>query len=501
MGAELAHAGVTLEILQAVLREGPRARPDHDRLQGLFFLFAAGLSELRISANGGDTGAGRRRDEIMAFVDAEARNGGVASPLAGPLARALAETGLTPPASLQAVFEATLESRARTDRRESAPTDGSESLAALARSLDHDPFAIHTELSMALAAFPANNRAMFIAALFASAQPAVRAAALGFLLDPEPATASAALAGVLKAGAKGADDATVARLACIRPWLAKGRRAQIEGAIAALGREPIPPPTPAKGETRQCIATVCDGAGAQSLGVTVKRGRRWALAMVLVKQEGGVADAWVADDLSKAEATRLSREITQAAGGVTVSMDYVLRRIAHALTGNIPSPPPPFGLVNVFEVIGAGPLEPDAGAVEDRLAVLIGPAPPRGADSKRMAAAHAFSRDWRDPSWFEAGDDVETLLAPLTSRKQRRAALLDVLLQTRRRLWADRLAWTAAALREAAPGDRTWTDMALIARDLLGDDPLDTMPLMREIAEVSVEVFTRSRTAPRTRRR
>jgi hypothetical protein len=39
------------------------------------------------------------------------------------------------------------------------------------------------------------------------------------------------------------------------------------------------------------MASLCDGAGAQSLFALVKRGRRFALAALLVKVESGVADA------------------------------------------------------------------------------------------------------------------------------------------------------------------------------------------------------------------
>jgi hypothetical protein len=55
---------------------------------------------------------------------------------------------------------------------------------------------------------------------------------------------------------------------------------------------------------------------------------------------------------------------------------------------------------------------------------------------------------------------------------------------------AERCAWMAATLKEAAPeGDNTWSEFALVARDLSGKKPLETIPLARRIAGATVEAF------------
>ena len=64
------------------------------------------------------------------------------------------------------------------------------------------------------------------------------------------------------------------------------------------------------------MASLCDGAGAQSLFALTKRGRRFALASVLVKTEVGVADAWVREGMTKAEADALIAQIVAAAEAV-----------------------------------------------------------------------------------------------------------------------------------------------------------------------------------------
>jgi len=48
----------------------------------------------------------------------------------------------------------------------------------------------------------------------------------------------------------------------------------------------------------------------------------------------------------------------------------------------------------------------------------------------------------------------------------------------------------AATLREGADeGDNTWSDFALVARDLLGERPLEGIPLATRIAAATVEAF------------
>jgi hypothetical protein len=71
--------------------------------------------------------------------------------------------------------------------------------------------------------------------------------------------------------------------------------------------------------SHRCLSSV---AGAQSLFALTKQGRRFALASLLVKTEVGVADAWVREGMTKAEADALIAQIvadkllrTRIAGG------------------------------------------------------------------------------------------------------------------------------------------------------------------------------------------
>jgi hypothetical protein len=79
-------------------------------------------------------------------------------------------------------------------------------------------------------------------ALTMSDNEALRQAALGFALSPDPAASSAALVDITQQGRAGlVADSLVDRLVRMRPWLSERRRANIYTAVRGFrGREPFP---------------------------------------------------------------------------------------------------------------------------------------------------------------------------------------------------------------------------------------------------------------------
>ena len=288
----------------------------------------------------------------------------------------------------------------------------------------------------------------------------------------------------------------VDRLVRMRPWLSEMRRANIDTAIRALRPKAAPPVPVKRWEIRGVLASLCDGAGAQSLFALAKQGRRFALACLLVKSEVGVQDAWVRDGMTKAEADALIAQIVAGAEAVEISIGLLEQRLADALATNVAREvPPPFGLLQVVEVLALGPLHPERISPPALVEALIGDLPPGRKDTKAVLAAHRASARWEQEfetvtSWFEAGEAVEGLLRPLRTRKRRIEAVSAQLLPPRRSFWGERCAWMAATLKESAEdGDNVWSDFALVARDLLGKRPLDSIPLATRIASATVEAF------------
>jgi hypothetical protein len=90
-----------------------------------------------------------------------------------------------------------MEARSHLGPTASSAEEISDHFAELAAELDNDPFAIYAELASTAAAFPAEHQASMTGALSGSDNEAVREAALGFALSPDPAVSSAALVAIV----------------------------------------------------------------------------------------------------------------------------------------------------------------------------------------------------------------------------------------------------------------------------------------------------------------
>jgi hypothetical protein len=325
------------------------------------------------------------------------------------------------------------------------------------------------------------------------------------LLDADPAPGVAVLdALVAQARRHPAPSRLVERLISLRPWLPSARHAKLDAAIRAVRANTAAPEPAPRIEVTRLLATLCDGAGAQSLFALLKTGRRFALASVLIKVDVGVADAWIREDMSKRESDDVIAEITGATEAVTVSISFVTMRLADALAINLARrAPPPFGLLQVTEALRIGLLQPaEISPMALAAQLLAGLAPNQtGPDATR--AAHADAADWPElfetvGSWFEAGEAVEALLRSIPSRRKRIEAVLTRHLPGRQLFWAERCAWMAATLKVGATDDsELWRNFALVARDLASGEPLSDAALFDVIAETTVDAFAAS--APRRR--
>jgi hypothetical protein len=496
-GPMLAQAGAAPQLVACLVAEARRRRPGPHMIEAYAYLLESALNTLRIAGNGGDTSARAALDDVRAAVGAAVADDGLAPATLMLIARAFAQAALDPGQALRNATLAAMESAPSPAFGLAERVEPGDRFLQLARSLDDDPFAIHAEIAASGAAFPVEHRAAMATELAGSSVAAVRGAAIGFLLDTDPAPGAAVLA-ALVAGARQqpVPSRLVERLVILRSWLPPARRPAVDAAIRSLRANAEAPVHWAGSEVDTPLASLCDGAGAQSLFALVKCGRRFALASVLVKADAGVADAWLREDMSKREANGLIAEIRQAAEAVDVPVGLIVLRLADALAINLArDTPPPFGLLQVTETLGIGVLRPAEQTPAALSRSLLEGLPPELTDAQATRAAHHNSVGWLEMfdilgSWFEAGEEIEILLRPLPSRRKRIEAVLTQHLPTRRLFWAERCAWMAATLKDSRSDRKAaWVDFALVAHDLAGAGTLADMPLMDVIAEATVDAF------------
>ncbi|MCW6507403.1 hypothetical protein [Lichenifustis flavocetrariae] len=485
------------ELARLLFQEMSRKKPRDAMVERYSILFQDGLTELRIAANGGDVAAARDIGEVQKAV-AAALPAGNGEPVAIMLlARAFAEAQLDPGPALRDVMMQALADLPEASEDES-PEGSVDPFSDLAAALGDDPFALHAELAATGSALPSEHRAAMATLLAASPNPTVCKSTLGFALSPDAVVAHAALTALKDAKIDG-PVATVlsAWLMQIRFWVGEKRRPEIDAAIRSLrAKSSQGVERPPRSEVRLVLASICDGAGAQSLFAMVKRGRRFAVACVLVKLGTGIADAWIRDALTKADAEAFINDVLAGVESVEISMVLFERRLADALVAHLDTgTPPPFHLLQAMDVLGLSSLRPDASPPAVLAEALLAGLPADLTGPAAVEDAHRRSLTWMQEfetvaSWFEAGEDVEALLRPLKSRKQRLVAVTTKLLPGRRKAWAERCAWTSAVLKEEAePDELLWVDFALVSRDLAGTRPLEEIPLAGFIASATVEAF------------
>lgn len=500
----LAETGRAADIITFLFDEARREAPDPNVIGGFAFLLGSSLDHLRIAANGGCSEAPSALEHVQQVVLRELEQGCEDPNLLMLVIRAFAQAQIDPGESLRRAVMKAMEGRAMTDMGFATPAEAEAELLEIAKALDHDPFAVHAEISLSAAAFSAKQRLEFVTALAGSRIPAIREAALGFVLDLDAAVGRAVLDVLVGTAGRAVISSTlIERLVRLRPWVTQDRRPAIDAALRALRPKAVEPAATALPEMKALLVTLTDGAGAQSVFALAKLGRRHVIASILIKAEIGIAEALLGEGMPKAEADRLISMIKQEADARPVSAGFVKQVLAAALTTNLAQGrPPPFGLVQVLEILGLGALHPNAQSSTEVAQRLLATADtqdmPIGVDTNAMLMVAEATLPILN-SWFEAGEEVDALLARQRSKAGKLATIYAEILPARRSFWAERCAWTAAVLMDR-PAKPDWLGsfFAQAALDFAGSTPLANIPLAELIARATIAAHAASR-PPRTR--
>ncbi len=449
------------------------------------------LDDLRIDSNGGNAHARRDIKAIYDILDHALATGGLQAVSMMLTAKLLADAGWDIPERLKQAVAETLSSETSPFPVHRGQTIMA-SLLEIAEQTDHNPFDIHDHVKSMLAGFPTEVSAGMLSGLIEESEPIIDQALAGFILHPDASIAEAVMT-ALTTSAKTTPVAStqISRLVLMRPWLPLMRQIGLDATLRAMRLNALPPVPRDVPKTIKNFVSICDGSGTRSLIVTQRTGKSFQIATVMMKATGAV-EAMVLPHMPKAAQDEIIRGMKSSMPTSETSSAGIEHTLALALADNAQSGHlPPFRLVEVLESLDIGTLLPDASTPLELITRLLADVPAAQTSAAALAGAH---RDILDHEikyqWFETGEAIETMLAPVKGYSRRVAKLMKEYLPDRRQFWARQCALSADALRgDGGSRQKFWIQLALVGRELATSVPLEQIPLMKSVAEGSVEAF------------
>ncbi len=365
-----------------------------------------------------------------------------------------------------------------------------------------DPFRIASHMFDAMTMMPPDFADLAVSAIAGAPLPVLRDVLPLVLLAPEEACRRAAGTALERmASEKRLTAAGLRRLITLRSWLPESERRPVDQAIRRArlaGVDCAPWPT---GQIRSVIATTIDGSGCQSLLSVAKDGNRHLFAGILTKQGFGVRDVLAERGLSRRDGEAMLADVGSQVLSRSVGRSYLDRVVQHALfTGVANDRTAPLALLAVAEALGAAEWRAERLNSEAELERLLGGLPadlssPAAVTATLLGTGRWFSNANLTDSWFEDDEDAREICARYRrAPKKAIDAVLTVVIEPRRRIWAERLVWMAlwsggnadGGISLSPSGLPHWYEYALAAKALYEEQPLAELPLMTGIARQTV---------------
>ena len=471
------------------------AQEDELALEELFDLVNAALGAARMSHESGQQRGAALIAAMEAALELAAGQGKLDTFHRLALGRAWAQNALEPPV--------VLELNEIDEGMQDAPPPDRAALDAmlddlyrdLIKQAEGDPFTLHAVLAETFPAMPPALREAVVEASIWRDDPLYAKLGCYWLVDRTANLRSAAARGLaarLKAGNLGSDVA--GRLSVLRSWMPQDdARAQVDQILRGALRAGLGSMGDETAWTVQnAHASLPDGSGAQSVAIALQSGKARALAMILLKADHGVKDAYVIPCKSARDQKSLMDRMTEETGALSVPLSYVASSVARALgDGLAQGLPPAPGLIDVAERGGLQGLRPelyDTQVLLQRLSVH--PFLDTASAQKRGRLINA-SGDWWEHHdllryWHEESDEARQAIEQARSPSAKERALWRWL-ETRRGWWAHQIARCAAVLDAAGHPDTA--SFAATAMALLEGRDLKKIPVMEDILEQSFEAW------------
>ena len=480
-----------VELFAEYLESCVLGNVDEDEKTSLLIDLVVELSDLKVNSNGGDREA---REKIQAIYDLldNAIEGRSLHPIdLMMMGKIFADAGWAVPDSLRQAMAESLQA-APPDTQGFAENDIVSPLLEVIEQAGQNPFDVYEYVNSLLAGFPPEACVRLLIELIAGKKAVIDQAVAGFVLHPDAALAQSVAEGLAASATQTpVESSLIERLVRMRPWLPQTRQAHLDATIRAMRLNALPPVKTELPKVIKCYVSVCDGSGTRSLFITQRVGAHYQTASVMMKF-AGVADAMILPELSKSGMDDMVRQMKSSMPVMETDLAGITRMLGLAIADNFASGNlPPFKLVEVVESLGLGPIHPDRASLMEIITGLLADLPAEQTNPTAAARAHVEILDSEIKyQWFEAGEVLEDLLYPVKGSKRRIAKLMKAYLPERRLFWARQCAISALAMRgDEKTRHSPWKQLALVGRDIASDLPLDQIPLMKQVAEISVRAF------------
>ena len=275
------------DLVDLLAKESNKKRPSDRMIGGYAFLLGHGLEVIRY-------GVERQDPAMIALVDGlrqhllDAGNyGKIGAPMLLLILQQFAGAKVEIGDALQALMQDLMlqDVQANTVAKNG---EAAEHFAHLAKALGKDAFAIHANLDENTETMPEAARVGMVMALFGDKEPALREAAIGYMLNASNLLRQKLIELLnLAAPQNLISPEMLRRMIAIRNWLPAADRSGLDTAIKAVRKSGVTCATWPRPIVREVFASGVDGSGAFTVLVIAEEAGRSHFAGLLIKQGFG----------------------------------------------------------------------------------------------------------------------------------------------------------------------------------------------------------------------
>lgn len=381
----------------------------------------------------------------------------------------------------------------------------------LTDNASENPFILHDNLMAEMNTMSVQQQVLLVGTMLKSSNRLMQEMGVLMLLHPEPEVRRNLLFMFeeLDDYAQLKPD-NLRRLIGIRNWVPVDERPAIDVIIQNMRRarvECAPMPIPGRVDA---YGSYVDGSGSLGFWLVEKiqsqKGvakKRYNSFSVLLRQASGIYEVWGERKLNQKKCKAMIRGITQNAQCITVNHEYINRLCAHFIQKGIEKGcPPPILMVYTAEAMGQYWI-PESIDFQMVLASMADTLEPKYQHPDHVNKVLRKSGTWPKKQaftlgWFEDNSKVDALLKKRCSHfpnlkdnidfVEAMTVIITDVLDEKRIVWAERLLLMAVRAFSSQGGHkRMGNDFFIVAKELYGKTPLEEIPLMISVAEVSVQ--------------